>query len=254
MLSNRPHIADDRTEESLHDKIARLEREKEFAQIIADGDKGIRNEQAALLRECRLALDTLIAQKPVLAGFKAGSTTLGNLRASLFEHRPQGVMGYDDDANEAVVETIKVLADRYFDLLPKVKRLERENAELRQALEAALKPGRSYAELVEYILQDDIHNRLTPRVVDIAYSAWHLGRSGKNKDDGGPCDWFNDTKPMVMEQLAKIKRDMGDAPPAQTPPRLTDDDLMAAHCGGKDMLDGLRAIETSVRRQFGVKE
>lgn len=31
----------------------------------------------------------------------------------------------------------------------------------------------------------------------------------KNKDDdGGPCDWFNDTKPMVLEQLAKIKKDM----------------------------------------------
>lgn len=26
--------------------------------------------------------------------------------------------------------------------------------------------------------------------------------------DGGPCDWFNDTKPMVLEQLAKIKKDM----------------------------------------------
>jgi hypothetical protein len=75
------------------DRIEELEREKEFAQVIADGDKGIMNEQAALLRECRLALDTLLAQKPVLSGFKAGSTTLGNLRASLFEHRPRGVMG-----------------------------------------------------------------------------------------------------------------------------------------------------------------
>ncbi len=60
------------------DRIEQLEREKEFSQVIADGDKGIMN---------------LLAQKPVLAGFKAGSTTLGNLRASLFEHRPQGVMG-----------------------------------------------------------------------------------------------------------------------------------------------------------------
>ena len=62
--------------------------------------------------------------------------------------------------------------------------------------------------LVDYILQDDVHNRLTPRVVDIAYSAFVIGRCGKNKDDGGPCDWFNDTKPMVLEQLAKIKKDM----------------------------------------------
>lgn len=61
------------------------------------------------------------------------------------------------------------------------------------------------SELVDYVLQDDIHNRLTPRVVDIAYSAFRLGRCGKNNDDGGPCDWFNDTKPMVMDQIAKIR-------------------------------------------------
>jgi hypothetical protein len=61
------------------------------------------------------------------------------------------------------------------------------------------------AALIDYVLQGDLHNRLTPRVVDIAYSAFMSGRSGKNKDDGGPCDWFNDTKPMVNEQIAKIR-------------------------------------------------
>jgi hypothetical protein len=65
--------------------------------------------------------------------------------------------------------------------------------------------------LTEYILQDDLHNCLTPRVVDIAYSAFMMGRIGKNSDDGGPCDWFNDTKPMVMEQLAKIRKDLAEA-------------------------------------------
>lgn len=54
--------------------------------------------------------------------------------------------------------------------------------------------------LVDYILQDDVHNRLTPRVVDIAYSAFMIGRCGKNKDDGGPCDWFNDTKQMHLNR------------------------------------------------------
>lgn len=74
------------------------------------------------------------------------------------------------------------------------------------------------AELVDYILQDDIHNRLTPRVVDIAYSAFVLGRSGTNSDDGGPCDWFNDTKPMVMEQIAKVKKDLAEeAAPVRKP-------------------------------------
>lgn len=77
---------------------------------------------------------------------------------------------------------------------------------------AAQQPNQQpLTELVEYILQDDIHNRLTPRVIDIAYSAWSFGRSGKNKDDGGPCDWFNDTKPMVTEQLQKIRKDLAEA-------------------------------------------
>jgi hypothetical protein len=132
---------------SFRNQVAELEREKEFAQIITAGDEGIRNEQAALLRECRLALDTLLAQKPVLAGFKAGSTTLGNLRASLFEHRPQGVMGCDDDAGAAVIETNKVLAGRYFELLPKMEMLERENAELR-------KDAARYKWLIEYFASD----------------------------------------------------------------------------------------------------
>lgn len=78
----------------------------------------------------------------------------------------------------------------------------------------------AWTDLTAYILQDDLHNRLTPRVVDIAYSAFMSGRTGKNKDDGGHCDWFNDTKPMVMEQLAKIRKDLAAQPaqPAQPAP------------------------------------
>jgi hypothetical protein len=77
-------------------------------------------------------------------------------------------------------------------------------------LERATEKDRDSAhnELVDYILQDSTNNRLTPRVVDIAYSAFMAGATGKNKDDGGPCDWFNDTKPMVSEQLAKIRKDL----------------------------------------------
>jgi len=58
---------------------------------IAAGDSVLMNEQAALLRECRSALDSLIQQKPQLAGLLCGSTTLGNLKASLYGYRPQGV-------------------------------------------------------------------------------------------------------------------------------------------------------------------
>ena len=65
----------------------------EMDQTIAAGDSVLLNEQAYLLRECRLAIDSLIAQKPGLAGVLCGSTTLGNLRASLYDYRPQGVFG-----------------------------------------------------------------------------------------------------------------------------------------------------------------
>jgi hypothetical protein len=60
---------------------------------VAAVDGVLMNEQAALLRECRAALDSLIELKPALAGLHCGSTTLGNLKASLYEYRPQGVFG-----------------------------------------------------------------------------------------------------------------------------------------------------------------
>lgn len=60
---------------------------------IAAGDGVLMNEQAALLRECRAALDDLLTKKPMLAGMSAGYTTLGNLRAMLYDYRPQGVFG-----------------------------------------------------------------------------------------------------------------------------------------------------------------
>ena len=64
---------------------------------VAAGDAVLLTEQAALLRECRAAMDSLLRQKPALSGLLCGSTTLGNLRASLYEYRPQGVMGVNND-------------------------------------------------------------------------------------------------------------------------------------------------------------
>jgi hypothetical protein len=52
------------------------------------------SEQAALLRECRFAIDTLIEKKPALAMLLCGSTTLGNLKASLHDYRVKGI--FDD--------------------------------------------------------------------------------------------------------------------------------------------------------------
>lgn len=60
---------------------------------IAAADSVLMNEQAALLRECRLAIDVLLQKKPGLAGLICGSTTLGNLRAELYAYRPSGVFG-----------------------------------------------------------------------------------------------------------------------------------------------------------------
>ena len=60
---------------------------------IAAGDGVLMNEQAALLRECRMALDHLLRDKPMLAAKVCGTTSLGNLRAMLHEYRPQGVFG-----------------------------------------------------------------------------------------------------------------------------------------------------------------
>jgi hypothetical protein len=62
-------------------------------EAIAAGTGVLLNEQAALLRECRLALDELLRKKPMMAGLICGSTTLGNLRAELYNYRPQGVFG-----------------------------------------------------------------------------------------------------------------------------------------------------------------
>lgn len=65
---------------------------------ISSGDGILMEEQAKLLRECRTALDDLLNKKPTLAGLVCGSTTLGNLRASLYDYRPSGVFGEAPEA------------------------------------------------------------------------------------------------------------------------------------------------------------
>lgn len=70
-----------------------LEQPDNIEEAIAAGDSVLLNEQAALLRECRAALDSLIKQKPTLTALVCGSTTLGNLRVDLHAYRPQGVFG-----------------------------------------------------------------------------------------------------------------------------------------------------------------
>lgn len=62
-------------------------------------------------------------------------------------------------------------------------------------------------DLLTYVLQGDVHNRLTPRVIDIAYTAF-IQAKAPNDEDGGPSDWFNDTKPMIERTIEKLRRDL----------------------------------------------
>lgn len=86
-------------------------------------------------------------------------------------------------------------AARIADLEAQLAQMSAENARLR-----------AEAEITHYVFQDDLHNRLTPRVVDIAYNAF-LNARRPNTEDGGATDWFTDTRPMVMEKIAEIQRD-----------------------------------------------
>jgi hypothetical protein len=96
------------------------------------------------------------------------------------------------DAWDAAISTRRHVAIGC-EMADELRRLHAENEALRYKMA-----------LVDYVLQDDIHNRLTPRVVDIAYSAFTFGRRNT------PHDWFNDTKPMVMEQLSKIQKHLAE--------------------------------------------
>ena len=65
----------------------------------------------------------------------------------------------------------------------------------------------AHTDLLTYVLQDDVHNRLTPRVIDIAYTAFMQAKQA-NTEDGGASDWFNDTKPVVVRAIAKLRKDL----------------------------------------------
>ena len=69
--------------------------------IIEAGNSVLLNEQAYLLRKCRAALDEILAAKPRLAAgyYECGhmKDTIGNLRAELYDYRPQGVFGIGDE-------------------------------------------------------------------------------------------------------------------------------------------------------------
>jgi hypothetical protein len=81
----------------------------------------------------------------------------------------------------------------------------------------------AWTNVLAYALQDDMQNRLTPRVIDIAYNAFMQAKR-PNSEDGGASDWFNDTRPMVKGLIDKLRKDIveqfGAAPLAT--PQLTE--------------------------------
>lgn len=74
---------------------------REIKELREAGDSVLLNEQAYLLRKCRAALDEILAAKPRLAAgyYECGhmKDTIGNLRAELYDYRPQGVFGIGDE-------------------------------------------------------------------------------------------------------------------------------------------------------------
>lgn len=106
-----------------------------------------------------------------------------------------------------------------------IKQLEKETSFAKTTLEATREAasgrnkGASPAALtdepglLEYVLQDDLHNRTTPRVIDIAYTAFMAAKQ-PNTEDGGPSDWFTDTRPVVLAAIEKLRKDLLAASPA----------------------------------------
>lgn len=72
---------------------------------------------------------------------------------------------------------------------------------------ASLNEADPWRSLLAYVLQDELHNRLTPRVIDIAYTAFIIAKQ-PNTEDGGSSDWFNDAKPAVKKAIEKLRTDL----------------------------------------------
>ncbi len=63
---------------------------------------------------------------------------------------------------------------------------------------------RDRTEKLDYFLQEEENNRTWPRLIDIAYTAF-MRAKGKNDEDGGPTDWFTDTKPMIDAEIERAR-------------------------------------------------
>lgn len=56
---------------------------------------------------------------------------------------------------------------------------------------------------LNYIFQDDT-NTAGLRIIDLCYTAFMRAKD-KNDEDGGPTDWFTDTRPLIIEGIDKLR-------------------------------------------------
>ena len=43
--------------------------------------------------------------------------------------------------------------------------------------------------------------------MDLCYNALMIGRNMENREDGGRCDWFNDTAPLMIAGVERLKKE-----------------------------------------------
>jgi hypothetical protein len=97
------------------------------------------DEKTALLRECRAALDDLLADKPLLAAKLCGTNTLGNLRAMLYAYRAERPRATDHARHIARASSPGELAARL------------ETAAAEYGIQLALDASMGYAEQAEVL-------------------------------------------------------------------------------------------------------
>jgi len=68
-------------------------------------------------------------------------------------------------------------------------------------------------ERLGHLLSIDSQHDRTPRIIDIAYTAFMRAKDA-NDEDGGATDWMTDTRPLVLEAIAQHRAALGSPPDA----------------------------------------
>lgn len=116
---------------------------------------------------------------------------------------PPSPQGYDDGKQTPDISAL--VAEKH---IAEVKLAEANVslARLRMQLEVVENErdeAKKCADYLAYILGDgDGYN---PTIRDVAYNAFMRRASGTNPEDGGPCDWMNDTKPLVEKLIERMR-------------------------------------------------